>query len=710
MWRCNVINTDGEREFTPIPSNQDTEVESPACPEEYDAIGKVPHQRKLHKINDSVKFVFPCIIEGMEFSDSLCDTGANVNVMSKEIATEMGICDIKPPHGKFGDNSSTIPYGFVTDLMVQVGGCLVPVDFHILEMENDSPRALIFGSSFLAIVGAVFDYPNRRVCFSKVKKRIFYPAVCSGRSSYCITIYKEEKLILDPGDNKGRCQHVSIQAPLVEPKGVVELRKSKHKARKSKRKSNKSKGKATSPGASSTSTSQDPIGDVEKDGNAKVITPETRPAPPPKAKPSELHWFMHIANYLAADVEPPRFFGYNKKKFLRDIKRYFWDEPYLYKQCADNLFRRCISEEEVPEILFHCHRSNYAEHFATDKTVAKVLQTDYWWPTMFKDAHKFVSKCDGCQRQGNISKRKEMPQNFIQEVEVFDVWGIDFMGPFPSSFGNKYILVAVDYVSKWVEAIASPTNDTKVVMKMFKSTIFPRFGVPRLVISDGGSHFINKVFENLLKKNGVKHKVATPYHPQTSGQVEVSNRELKRILEKTIGPTRKDWSAKLDDALWAYRTAFKTPLGTTPFQLVYGKACHLPWELELRAEWAKRKLNYDIQTANELDEIRHNAYENSKIYKEKTKEFYDRKIVHKTFSPNDQVLLYNSRLKLFPGKLKSRWSGPFKIKEVLPYGAVVLWNRQGGDFTVNGQRLNPYLVDIQEETEDPISLADAHNA
>ncbi|XP_024013224.1 uncharacterized protein LOC112087548 [Eutrema salsugineum] len=123
-----------------------------------------------------------------------------------------------------------------------------------------------------------------------------------------------------------------------------------------------------------------------------------------------------------------------------------------------------------------------------------------------------------------------------------------------------------------------------------------------------------------------------------------------------------------------------------------------------------KKAELDIQTANELDEIRHNAYENSKIYKEKTKEFYDRKIVHKTFSPNDQVLLYNSRLKLFPGKLKSRWSGPFKIKEVLPYGAVVLWNRQGGDFTVNGQRLKPYLVDIQEEKEDPISLADAHNA
>lgn len=131
-----------------------------------------------------------------------------------------------------------------------------------------------------------------------------------------------------------------------------------------------------------------------------------------------------------------------------------------------------------------------------------------------------------------------MPLNNILEVELFDVWGIDFMGPFPSSCNNKYILVAIDYVSKWVEAIPSPTADAIVVKQLFKKVIYPRFGVPRVVISDDGSHFINHQFSNLLTKYGVQPKVATPYHPQTSGQVEVSNYEIKNILQKIVNRTR----------------------------------------------------------------------------------------------------------------------------------------------------------------------------
>ncbi|XP_070017172.1 uncharacterized protein [Nicotiana sylvestris] len=193
-----------------------------------------------------------------------------------------------------------------------------------------------------------------------------------------------------------------------------------------------------------------------------------------------------------------------------------------------------------------------------------------------------IKGCDECQRTGNISRGHEMPMNPIQEVEVFDIWEIDFMGPFVSSYGNKYILIAVDYVSKWVEAVALTANDVKGVIGFLRKNIFTRFGTPRAIISDGGTHFCNRAFTKLLEKYDVRHNVATPYHPQTSGQVI-------------------DWARKLDDAMWAYRTAFITLIGMSPYKLVFGKACHLPVELEHRAWWALRQLNLDSEAAGKSE-------------------------------------------------------------------------------------------------------------
>ena len=265
--------------------------------------------------------------------------------------------------------------------------------------------------------------------------------------------------------------------------------------------------------------------------------------------------------------------------------------------CVDQIIRRCVPESEHHSILTFCHSETCGGHFGSRRTALKVLECGFFWPTIFKDAYHFCMTCDRCQRMGNIGSRDQMPMHPILTVELFDCWGIDFMGPFPNSNGFLYILVCVDYVSKWVEAKATRTNDSRVVADFLRSNIFSRFGMPRVIISDGGSHFCNRTIEALLKKYGIKHKVATPYHPQTSGQVELSNREIKRILEKSVGPSRKDWSQRLDDALWAYRTAYKTPLGMSPFRLVYGKACHLPVELEHRAWWAVKNFNMDIDEA-----------------------------------------------------------------------------------------------------------------
>nr|GEW48453.1 reverse transcriptase domain-containing protein [Tanacetum cinerariifolium] len=266
---------------------------------------------------------------------------------------------------------------------------------------------------------------------------------------------------------------------------------------------------------------------------------------------------------------------------------------------------------------------------------------------------------------GKVSQKDEMSHNFIQIYEIFDVWGIDFMGPFPSSKGNKYILVPVDYLSKWVEAKALPTNDARVVVKFLKS-LFPRFGTPKATINDRGTHF--------------------------------SNDQFSRVMAKTVGENRASWSDKLENALWAFRTAFKTSIGCTLYRLVYGKVCHLPLELEHKAYWALKHVNFDNKTVsnhqklqlNVLNELRDQAYENSLIYKERTKKLHDDKIKNRIFNVGDQVLLFNSRLNIFSGKLKSRWSGSFTISKIYPYGTAKLIHPDGCNFKINFHRLNHY--------------------
>nr|GEY47963.1 reverse transcriptase domain-containing protein [Tanacetum cinerariifolium] len=245
----------------------------------------------------------------------------------------------------------------------------------------------------------------------------------------------------------------------------------------------------------------------------------------------------------------------------------------------------CVSGQEAVEILKACHYGPTGGHHGPNYTANKVFDLRFYWPTIYRDVQDLVKNYDVCQRQGKISQKDEMPQNSIQVYEIFDVWGIDFMGSFSSSRGNKYILVVVDYLSKWVEAKALPTNDAQ-----------------------------------------------------------------------------------------AFRTAYKTPIGCTPYKLVYGKACHLPIELEHKAYWDLKHENFDLKTAgdhrkvqiNELNELRDQAYENSLIYKEKTKRLHVLKIKDRVFNIGNRVLLFNSRLKIFFEKLKSRWSGPFIISQVYP--------------------------------------------
>ncbi|GJV97888.1 reverse transcriptase domain-containing protein [Tanacetum coccineum] len=235
------------------------------------------------------------------------------------------------------------------------------------------------------------------------------------------------------------------------------------------------------------------------------------------------------------------------------------DDPYLFRTCADQIIRRCVHGQEALEILKACHEGPTGGHHSANLIAQKVFDAGFFWPTIYRDAHTMIKSCATCQRQGKISQRDEMPQNAIQVCEIFDVWGIDFMGPFPSSHG------------------------------------IPTFLTPIAIISDRGTYFCNDQFAKVMSKYGVTHRLATAYHPQTSDQVEVSNRGLKRILERTVGENVPHGLDKLDDDLWAFR------------------------------------------------------------------------------------------------KLKTRWSGPFTITKVFPYGTIELSQPDGPNFKVNGHRVKHYF-------------------
>nr|GEW41656.1 reverse transcriptase domain-containing protein [Tanacetum cinerariifolium] len=206
-------------------------------------------------------------------------------------------------------------------------------------------------------------------------------------------------------------------------------------------------------------------------------------------------WFADIANFHAGNFIKKGLTSQQKKKFFKDVKHYFWDDPYLFWICAYQIIHRCVHGQEAIDILKACHKGPTGGHHGTNLTTKKVFDAGFFWPTIYRDAHAMIKSCNMCQRRGKISQRDEMPQNAIQVCEIFNVWGIDFMGPFPSSQGIKYILVAIDYLSKWVEAKAFPTNDARIVVKFLKS-IFAQFGTPRAIISDRGTIF---VMINLLK-------------------------------------------------------------------------------------------------------------------------------------------------------------------------------------------------------------------
>ncbi|GKA19584.1 reverse transcriptase domain-containing protein [Tanacetum coccineum] len=300
-------------------------------------------------------------------------------------------------------------------------------------------------------------------------------------------------------------------------------------------------------------------------------------------------WFADYANFHAGNFIIKGMTTQQKKKFFKDVKHYFWDDPYLFCICADQIIRRCVHGQEANDILKACHEGPTGGHHSANLTARKVFDAGFFWPTIYRDAHTMIKSCDTCQRQGKISQRDEMPQNAIQVCEIFDVWGIDFMGPFSSSHGNKYILVAVDYLSKWVEAKALPTNDARVVVKFLKS-LFARFGTPRAIISDRGTYFCNDQFANSNVKYGGTQSFSNVINSLNTtvrssvmcDQLRFGNRYSRKDGWRE---NRASWSTNYDDCLWAFTVPLLRQRLVVRLTVSVREVCHYISELEQKAYW-----------------------------------------------------------------------------------------------------------------------------
>nr|GEV05038.1 reverse transcriptase domain-containing protein [Tanacetum cinerariifolium] len=633
------------------------------------------------KLRDLGKFLIPCDFPGIDVCHALADLGARINLMPLSIWKKLSLPELTPTRMtlELANRSITHPKGVAEDVFVKVGKFHFPTDFVVVDFEADLRVSLILGRSFLRTGRALIDVYGEEITLKvndesltfNLNQTMRYPSTYDDNSVNRVDIIDIacEEFVQDMLNfqyNSKSSNPTLVSNPIISESEFYFLNDE-------------------SIPTGIKNSFYDPEGDIlylEKslnDDPSQLPPIDPKQAEETKAKSSIEE---------PPEVELKELPSHLKYAFLEDTDKL----PVIIAKDLKN-----VEKEALIKVL-KSHKRAIAWIISDIKGIDPRFCT-----------HKILMEED--YKPAVQSQRRVNPKiHDVIKKEVIKLLDAGMIYPISDSplAGNEFYCF-LDGFSRYFQIPIDSQDQEKTTFTCPYGTFAYRrmpFGLcnapgtfQRAIISDRGNHFCNEQFARVMIKYGVTHHLATAYHPQTTGQVEVSNRGLKRILERTVGENRASWSDKLDDALWAFRTDFKTPIGCTPYKLVYRKSCHLPIELEHKTYWALKHVNFDLKTTgdhrklqlNELNEFRDQAYENSLIYKERTKKLHDSKIKNCIFNVGDQVLLFNSRLKIFFGKLKTRWSGPFTITQVFPYGTVELSQPNGPNFKVNGHRVKHYF-------------------
>jgi ribonuclease HI len=423
-----------------------------------------------------------------------------------------------------------------------------------------------------------------------------------------------------------------------------------------------------------------------------------------EAEMDDKPWYYDIKRFIQDREYPPRATE-NEKKYIRRMAfQFFLSGEILYKRTHDATLLRCVDAEEANRLIQEMHAGLMGAHANGPFLARKIMRAGYYWLTMERDCIRHVQTCHKCQMYQNS---KNAPPQYLHTMASpwpFSAWGMDVIGAITpkASNGHEFILVAIDYFTKWVEACSFKNVTQVAVTRFVKNNIICRYGMPEMLITDNASNLNNRMMDQLCQQFKIQHHNSAPYRPKMNGAVEAANKNVKKILSK-MTETYKDWHEHLPYALCAYLTSVRTSVGATPYSLVYGMEAVLPVEVEIpslrilsqtqleEAEWAQAR----YEQLNFIDEKRLAALCHGQLYQRRIERAYNKKARPHTFQPGDLFLKKRNMALSDPrGKFTPSYEGPYVVKKAFSGGAIILADMDGEEFRspINSDSVIKYHV------------------